>query len=104
MSTIIISPDFDIILDAENKVIGEARSDLALLDVAPIDKKISELNNIIDVLLHSFYPESLNSTSSKSEKSGLRLKVCFLPDMILGFLVGLTLFSLIVTIYFILIL
>ncbi|MEM4575944.1 MAG: tetrahydromethanopterin S-methyltransferase subunit B [Candidatus Nezhaarchaeales archaeon] len=100
LSTIIISPEFDIILDPENMVIGEARSDLALLDVTPIDKKIGELNDIIDVLFWSFDPKVSTSTTPRSGKRGLPLKVYYLPDMILGFLVGLALFSLIIAMHF----
>ena len=99
MTTIIISPDLDIILDAENKIIGEARSDIAILDVTPLEKKIAELDLLAEELVSSLNPKTSPLIASRPGREGLYLKAGFLSNMVLGFLIGLLLFSLGVVAY-----
>lgn len=94
MSTIIISPELDVILDAENKVVGEARTDIAILDISPLEKKIAELELLADELINSLNPKTAPLISSRPRREGLYLKAGFLSNMVLGFLIGLAIFSL----------
>lgn len=103
LSTIIISPELDVILDAENKVIGEARTDVAVLDVSPLEKKIAELELLADELVNSLNPKTAPLISSRPRREGLYFKAGFLSNMVVGFLVGLAIFSLSVITYFALI-
>ncbi|MDH5816223.1 MAG: tetrahydromethanopterin S-methyltransferase subunit B [Candidatus Nezhaarchaeota archaeon] len=100
MSTIIISPEFDVILDAENKIIGEARKDVALLDVSVIEKKIAELELLADELVNSLNPKTAPLISARPRREGLYLKAGFLSNMVMGFLIGLATFSLGIFTYF----
>lgn len=99
MSTIIISPDLDIILDAENKVIGEARSDVAILDITPLEKKVAELELLAEELVNSLNPKTSPLISSRPRREGLYFKAGFLSNMVLGFIIGLALFSLGIIVY-----
>ncbi|MEM2058411.1 MAG: tetrahydromethanopterin S-methyltransferase subunit B [Thermoproteota archaeon] len=99
MATIIISPDLDIILDAESKIVGEARSDVAVLDTTPLEKKIAELELLADELVNSLNPKSSPLISSRAGREGLYLKAGFLSNMVIGFLVGLAIFSIGVVAY-----
>lgn len=99
MSTIIISPELDVILDAENKVVGEARTDVAVLDVSPLEKKIAELELIADELVNSLNPKTAPLISSRPRREGLYLKAGFLSNMVIGFLIGLAVFSLGIMVY-----
>jgi len=99
LSTIIISPDFDVILDAENKVVGEARSDVAVLDIAPLEKKVSELEALVDELTNFL---SSKAITPALREEGLRLRTLFLKHMAIGFLIGLALFCLSVAMYHVL--
>jgi len=92
--SIIISPDLDVILDAENKVVGEARSDVAVLDITPLQKKIAELEILADELVNSLSPKTAPLISSRPRREGLYLKAGFLTNMVIGFLAGLALFGL----------
>jgi tetrahydromethanopterin S-methyltransferase subunit B len=93
LSTIVISPDFDVVLDAENKVVGEARSDIAVLDIVPLEKKISELEVLVNELAN------LLSSEKAYKKERLRLMGSFLKCMTVGFFIGLALFCLIMLMY-----
>ncbi len=93
MSTIIISPDLDVILDPENKIVGEARTDVALLDISLLEKKITELDVLADELVNSLNPKTPPLISSRPRREGLYLKAGFLSNMVIGFLIGLALFS-----------
>ncbi|RLF11903.1 MAG: tetrahydromethanopterin S-methyltransferase subunit B [Thermoprotei archaeon] len=99
LSTIIISPDLDIILDAENKVIGEARSDVAILDITPLEKKVAELELLAEELVNSLNPKTSPLISSRPRREGLYFKAGFLSNMVLGFIIGLALFSLGIIVY-----
>jgi tetrahydromethanopterin S-methyltransferase subunit B len=94
LSTIIISPDFDIILDAENKVVGEARRDIAILDITPLEKKISELEALVDELVNLLSSKGATALKSRYRGERARLRKLFLKYMAIGFLIGLALFSL----------
>ncbi|MCS7139230.1 MAG: tetrahydromethanopterin S-methyltransferase subunit B [Candidatus Nezhaarchaeota archaeon] len=93
MSTIIISPDLDVILDAENKIVGEARTDVAILDLSPIERKIVELELLADELVNSLNPKTQPLISSRPRREGLYLKAGFLSNMVIGFLIGLLAFG-----------
>lgn len=99
MSTIIISPELDVILDAENKVVGEARADVAVLDVSPLEKKIAELELLADELVNSLNPKTAPLISTRPRREGLYIKAGFLSNMVIGFLIGLVAFSLGVVAY-----
>jgi tetrahydromethanopterin S-methyltransferase subunit B len=94
MSTIIISPDLDVILDAENKVVGEARSDVAVLNIEPLQKKVAELEVLADELVSSLNPKTAPLISSRPRREGVYLRAGFLTNMVIGFLIGLALFGL----------
>ncbi len=98
MSTIIISPDFDVILDAENKVVGEARSDIAVLDITPLKKKISELEVLVDELA-SLLGSKAAPVADKRRRKRPRLVALFFTQMAIGFLIGLALLCLCVLTY-----
>ena len=98
MSTIIISPDFDVILDAENKVVGEARSDIAVLDITSLKKKISELEALVDELANLLSSKAAPA-SGKRKRERPRLIAPFLTQMAIGFLIGLALLCLCVLAY-----
>ena len=102
MSIIVISPDFDIILDAENKVVGEARSDVAVLDITPLEKKVSELEALVDELANLLKPKgalAVGSIRRYDRGERMRLGVLFLKHMAIGFLIGLALSCLIMLIH-----
>ncbi len=99
MSIIIISPDFDVILDAENKMVGEARSDVAVLDITPLEKKISELEALINELADLLDSEKAMAPRSGRRGERLRLRALFLKYMAIGFLIGLVLFCLCMLMY-----
>ncbi|MEM0083657.1 MAG: tetrahydromethanopterin S-methyltransferase subunit B [Candidatus Nezhaarchaeales archaeon] len=100
MSTIIISPELNVILDAENKIVGEARTDVAILDVSVLEKKIAELELLADELVNSLNPKTAPLISTRPRREGLYLKAGFLSNMVMGFLIGLAIFSLSVVTYF----
>lgn len=100
MSTIIISPVLNVILDAENKIVGEARTDVAILDVSVLEKKIAELELLADELVNSLNPKTAPLISTRPRREGLYLKAGFLSNMVMGFLIGLAIFSLSVVTYF----
>jgi len=105
LSIIVISPDFDIILDAENKVVGEARSDVAVLDITPLEKKVSELEALVDELVNLLKPKgalvagSIRRYDRYDRGESMRLGVLFLKHMAIGSLIGLALFCLIMLIH-----
>jgi len=94
LSTIIISPDFNIILDAENKVVGEARSDIAVLDIAPLEKKVSELEAMVDELPNLLKPERAIALEPGRQEERALLRWLFLKYTAIGFLIGLALLCL----------
>ncbi|TDA36055.1 tetrahydromethanopterin S-methyltransferase subunit B [Candidatus Nezhaarchaeota archaeon WYZ-LMO8] len=100
LSTIIISPELNVILDAENKIVGEARTDVAILDVSVLEKKIAELELLADELVNSLNPKTAPLISTRPRREGLYLKAGFLSNMVMGFLIGLAIFSLSVVTYF----
>ncbi|MEM0217407.1 MAG: tetrahydromethanopterin S-methyltransferase subunit B [Candidatus Nezhaarchaeales archaeon] len=100
MSTIIISPELNVILDAENKIVGEARTDVAILDVSVLEKKIAELELLADELVNSLNPRTAPLISTRARREGLYIKAGFLSNMVMGFLIGLAIFSLSIVTYF----
>ena len=96
--TIIISTEFEIILDEDYKIIGEARKDIAVLDLAPITKKINEINMLSNELIKSLDPNTA-PIKSRPRREGVYRTAGILTNTVIGFILGALIFSLSVLVF-----
>lgn len=94
--TIIISSRVNVVLDEDYKLIGEARPDVAYLNLEPLAKAVNELDLLSKELLISLDPKSSPLISTRPGRSGLYRNAGLLSNIALGFLIGSLVFSLIV--------
>ena len=94
--TVLISSRMNIVLDEDYKLIGEARSDVAYLNLYPLSKIIDELDLLSRELLLSLNPKSPPLISSRPGRNGLYRNIGLLSNVALGFLIGSIVFSLII--------
>ncbi len=96
---ILISPKYRIILDEEFKLIGEARKDVAILDLEPLKKKVEDVELLAEELISSLNPETAPLIASRNRREGVYKSAGILGNMVIGFLAGCLLFSLIMLFY-----
>ncbi len=96
--TILISPEFEIILDENYKLIGEARKDIAILDLTPLTKRVEEISILADELVKSLDPNT-SPLLSRSRREGVYSTAGILNNIVIGFVIGALVFSLGVTIF-----
>lgn len=94
--TIVISSRMNIILDEDYRLIGEARTDVAYLNLEPLAKAVNELDLLSRELLASLDPKSSPLISTRPGRGGLYRYAGLLSNIALGFLIGSLVFSLII--------
>jgi len=97
--TIIISPGQRIILDENYKLIGEARKDVALLNIEPLEKAVEEVELLSEEILSSLNPQTAPLISSRSRREGIYVTAGILSNMVLGFVIGCLIFTVIVLLF-----
>jgi tetrahydromethanopterin S-methyltransferase subunit B len=93
---ILISSSMNVVLDEDYRLIGEARSDAAYLNLSPLSKIVDELDLLSRELLLSLDPKSPPIISSRPGRGGLYRSAGLLSNIALGFLIGSLIFSLII--------
>ena len=96
---ILISPSENIILDENYFLIGESRRDISVLDLAPIEKRIDQLELLSMELLSALDPSTQPLISSRPRRSGIYKTAGFLSNLALGFILGCAAFTLAILIY-----
>ena len=91
--TIIISTEFEIILDENYKIIGEARKDITTLDLTPITKKVKEITMLSNELIKSLDPNTV-PVKSRPGREGVYKTAGILTNTAIGFILGALIFSL----------
>jgi len=97
--TIQISPKFRIILDENYKLVGEAREDVAILDIESLEEKVNEVELLAKELLSSLNPDTAPLISSRSRREGIYKTAGILSNTVLGFTIGCLIFTLIMLLY-----
>ncbi|WP_309491947.1 tetrahydromethanopterin S-methyltransferase subunit MtrB [Candidatus Hecatella orcuttiae] len=93
-----ISKEYDVILDAENGLVGEARMDVVTLDIMPLEKSLRELEKLAEELLSSLNPAS-EPLFSRPLRGGIYRRAGLLTNIFLGFLIGCLFFAIIIFTY-----
>jgi|YelNatPaOPRAMG01_1025707.scaffolds.fasta_scaffold115089_2 tetrahydromethanopterin S-methyltransferase subunit B len=93
---ILISSRMNVVLDEDYRLVGEARSDVAYLNLSPLSKIVDELDLLSRELLLSLDPKSSPLISSRPGRGGLYRNAGLLSNIALGFLIGSLIFSLII--------
>jgi len=93
-----ISKEYDVILDVEAGVVGEARADVVTLNIEPLIKCVEELEHLSDELLSSLHP-STEPMFSRPFRGGVYKTAGFLTNMAIGFILGCLFFAAIMFAY-----
>ncbi|MGP3666918.1 MAG: tetrahydromethanopterin S-methyltransferase subunit MtrB [Candidatus Bathyarchaeota archaeon] len=95
----IISQDYNIILDENYMLIGEARRDIAILDIEPLTRKVEELDLLSLELLSSLDPSTQPLISSRPRRSEVYKMAGRLTNVVIGFVIGNVVFALFMLTY-----
>ena len=91
--TILISRELNVVLDEDFKLVGEARVDVAQLNLEPVIKAVEELDLLSRELLSSLEPRSAPLISSRPRREGVYRLSGIMSNVALGFLIGSLAFS-----------
>ena len=91
--TILISRDLNVVLDEDFKLVGEARVDVAQLNLEPVIKAVEELDLLSRELLASLEPRTAPLISSRPRREGVYRLSGVMSNVALGFLIGSLAFS-----------
>jgi tetrahydromethanopterin S-methyltransferase subunit B len=98
-TTIQISPEYGIILDEDYKLVGEAREDVAIIDIGPLEEKVEEVELLAEELLSSLNPDTAPLIASKKRREGIYKTAGILGNTVLGFTIGCLIFTLLMLLY-----
>lgn len=90
---ILISPEFEIILDENYKLVGEARKDVAILDLTSLTRKVDEISSLSNELIKSLDP-STAPMLSRPRREGVYRTAGLFNNIVIGFVIGALLFTL----------
>ena len=95
----LISPEYGIVLDTEYKIVGEAKVDVALVNIGPLIKKVEYVELLAKELLTSLDPTTAPLISTRPRRECVLKYGGLYGNMVLGFVIGCFVFAIAVLFY-----